>query len=80
MAGPTDWMAKAACREAPEPSIFFPGPGMVAADAIAYCVRCPVSDECYAYAIDDLDLQGIWSGTTERERRRIRRQRLRVTW
>ena len=35
------------------------------------CNSCPVQDECYKYAIDNL-VHGIWAGTTMEERNRHR--------
>ena len=37
------------------------------------CSTCPYKFECLAYAIKDLDIQGIWGGTTQVERRRLTR-------
>jgi len=42
--------------------------------ARAICGGCPVRDECYQYAISDPDLQGVWAGFTEKERRELRRE------
>jgi WhiB family redox-sensing transcriptional regulator len=33
-----------------------------------FCDRCPVTDDCRAYALMH-DLEGIWGGNTEAERR-----------
>jgi WhiB family transcriptional regulator, redox-sensing transcriptional regulator len=38
------------------------------------CRACPVREECLAYALADETLQGVWGGTTERERREMRRR------
>lgn len=38
------------------------------------CLGCPVQRECLEYAVDNGEA-GVWGGTSERERRRIRRQR-----
>jgi hypothetical protein len=35
------------------------------------CNGCPVQDECYNYAIDNL-VHGIWAGTTKQERDKYR--------
>ena len=64
-----DWMADAACREHPEIT-WFPGPGSSGLDAMAVCNRCLVQAECLRYALDH-DLEGIWGGTTVRQRRRL---------
>jgi WhiB family redox-sensing transcriptional regulator len=36
---------------------------------------CPVLQECLDYAIANGERYGVWGGTSERERRRIKRQR-----
>lgn len=38
------------------------------------CMMCPVISECLEYALDN-DCCGIWGGTTEKERRKITRER-----
>lgn len=38
------------------------------------CRGCPVKDQCLEYALEHGEL-GIWGGTSERERRRLRRLR-----
>lgn len=40
------------------------------------CFNCEVQAECLEYAIDDH--HGIWGGTTENDRRNLRRRRQRV--
>jgi adenine-specific DNA glycosylase len=37
-----------------------------------FCDACPVQKDCLAYALSYPDLRGIWAGTTENGRRRIR--------
>lgn len=36
------------------------------------CMSCPVQKECLTYAVANPDLQGIWGGSSPRERRLIR--------
>jgi len=40
--------------------------------ARAICATCPVTEDCLAYAMGDVDTVGIWAGTTGRERRAMR--------
>lgn len=68
------WMAYAACRGF-RTAAFFPGRGGAATAAKALCDVCQVRVACREYAIADVELQGIWGGTSERERRRIRAAR-----
>jgi WhiB family redox-sensing transcriptional regulator len=68
-----EWVARASCRGMPL-KIFYPtdaSPG----EAIATCIRCPVSDECLEYALTHPPDYGIWGGTTARDRRKILRER-----
>ena len=37
------------------------------------CNACQFKDPCLEYALNDASLQGIWAGTTETDRRRLRR-------
>jgi len=41
--------------------------------ALALCGTCPVVAQCLKHAIDEPELHGIWGGTTEQERRGMRR-------
>lgn len=69
------WMRDALCLEHPEVS-FFPGRGESVAPAKGVCSSCIVRDECLAYALDiGWTVFGIWGGTSESERKRLRRQR-----
>jgi len=39
---------------------------------------CPVQGACLEYALTRREKEGVWGGCTERERRRIIRQRRRT--
>ena len=72
-----DWRRTAACRDLAVDR-FFPEPhdhdGVRAARAV--CRSCPVREECLDYALDHgRSLLGIFGGTTEKERRPMRRER-----
>ncbi|MDE0803430.1 MAG: WhiB family transcriptional regulator [Acidimicrobiales bacterium] len=58
-----------------DPDVFFPDRGESLAPAQAICAECIVSDECLEYALANGERFGVWGGTSERERRRIRRAR-----
>jgi WhiB family transcriptional regulator, redox-sensing transcriptional regulator len=68
---PGPWAAEGACRGL-EPEIFFPTRGEGVKDALAICATCLVVDPCRDYAVANFVKWGIWGGTTERARRRIR--------
>ena len=58
-----------------DPEIFFPNPRDVETQdlAIAICLGCNVIGECLQYAMNHPDEQGIWGGTTDNDRREMRR-------
>jgi WhiB family redox-sensing transcriptional regulator len=73
-----DWRFRAACQDE-DPELFFPvsemGPGATQAEqAKAVCARCPVREKCLEYALDNGLDHGIFGGTTELERRKLRRR------
>jgi WhiB family redox-sensing transcriptional regulator len=70
----TPWMDYANCLGV-DPDLFFPERGASASDAKAVCAACQVREQCLAYALDTVQKFGIWGGMSERERRRVRRQR-----
>ena len=73
---PVDWQANARCAEV-DPEIFFPERGGSSKAARAVCAQCEVRDKCLEYALNNKEQFGIWGGTSERERRRLRKERAR---
>jgi WhiB family redox-sensing transcriptional regulator len=67
-------MLRAKCREA-APGQFFPSDGVGVDQARRVCAECPVQSECLEYALAYRIDHGVWGGCSERERRRILRQR-----
>ncbi|HHC08176.1 MAG TPA: WhiB family transcriptional regulator [Actinobacteria bacterium] len=68
------WQDLANCRGA-DPDLFFPERGASTRAAKAICRACSVREECLEFAIVSSEKFGIWGGLSERERRRIRRER-----
>jgi WhiB family transcriptional regulator, redox-sensing transcriptional regulator len=68
------WMAHARCRGT-NPDRYFPSDGVGVEAVQRICVDCPVRVECLEYALRHGIDQGVWGGASERQRRRIRRQR-----
>lgn len=69
-----DWMERGKCRDM-DPAVFFPNDGMGVQVAQRICAECPVREECLEYALENRVDHGVWGGASERERRRILRQR-----
>ena len=70
------WRDRAACRAlgAESSEIFFPAPGQSAETAKVVCRECAVKSDCLAFAVE-YRCQGVWGGTTDVERARLRPQR-----
>jgi WhiB family transcriptional regulator, redox-sensing transcriptional regulator len=74
-----DWRSRGACLAA-DPDLFFPissrGSSSAQANrAKAICTGCQVRAECIDFAIARRDVLGIWGGTTDDERKKLRRNR-----
>ncbi len=61
----------ALCAEA-DPDMFFPEKGGTAHAPKAICRRCLARDECLAYALEHDVRDGVWGGTSPKERQRLR--------
>lgn len=68
------WRVRANCLGV-DPELFYPGPWDQPArdEALAVCGSCVVRASCLAAALERDETFGIWGGTTERQRRRLRR-------
>ncbi len=75
------WRSKAACLNE-DPELFFPigttGPALDQMErAKEICRRCDVITQCLRWAMDTGQEAGIWGGTSEEDRRILRRNRRR---
>lgn len=68
------WQDSANCLGV-DPDLFFPERGASTREAKEVCRGCVVRGECLEFALQNGEKFGIWGGLSERERRRIRRQR-----
>ena len=74
----SDWRTRAACRNT-TPELFFPvGTTGVATDQIEsakrVCDRCDGQKACLEFALATNQESGVWGGTSEDERRKLRKQ------
>lgn len=74
------WLQHAACRGS-NPDLFFPprGSNIQMAQAKRICSTCPVIQNCLEYALQLGLTHGVFGGTSERERRRMRSTIYRTT-
>ena len=72
-----DWRAYSSCRDT-DPYLFFPvgttGPAQEQiAAAKAVCDSCDAKAPCLEFALTTNQDSGVWGGTSEEERRKLRR-------
>ncbi len=72
-----DWRELASCRDT-DPDLFFPigttGPAIEQIDsAKAVCHECGAQRACLEFALATNQEAGIWGGTSEDERRKLRK-------
>ena len=75
-----NWRLQGPCSQlsaAEADMLFFPDSGRSINKAKAFCAGCPVADICLEFALDHA-MSGIWAGTSEKERNRIRLFRYKV--
>lgn len=77
-----DWRHRAICRDE-DPELFFPigntGPALLQIEqAKTVCRRCPVVQECLAWALESGQDAGVWGGLSEDERRALKRRNARA--
>ena len=70
------WWDLGACRGL-DASVFYPDEDDDAEAAKAVCATCAVQSSCLDYALSVREKAGVWGGATERDRRRMIRQRRR---
>lgn len=78
-----EWVQRARCKDE-DPELFFPigtsGPALEQIErARAICLECEVRQQCLEWALATGQDAGVWGGTSEEERKEIRRNRRRQT-
>lgn len=71
------WRNRGACQGL-DPAIFFPDSEEDADEAKSICDECSVRISCLEHALISREKDGVWGGATEKERRRLIRQRRRT--
>jgi WhiB family redox-sensing transcriptional regulator len=78
-----DWRHRALCRDE-DPELFFPigttGPAATQVEqAKIVCRHCTVVEDCLSWALETGQETGVWGGTSEDERRALRRRDVRAS-
>jgi WhiB family redox-sensing transcriptional regulator len=70
---PKDYWREALCAEI-DPELFFPKKGSIYESRVAKrtCRKCPIIEKCLQYALKDPEIKGIWGGTSEQDRYKLR--------
>ena len=73
------WRSIGLCRGS-DTMVFYPPPDddSFAEEAKTICSMCAVRKPCLEFALSSREKHGVWGGLTERERRRVLRQRRRT--
>jgi WhiB family redox-sensing transcriptional regulator len=72
-----NWRDGALCRDT-DPDLFFPvgttGPALDQIEAAReVCLMCPAQEPCLEFALATNQESGVWGGTSEEERRKMRK-------
>lgn len=73
---PPAWVGAAVCGALPTheaEELFFPRVGEIPRRARELCALCPVRRECLDAALARKEPVGVWGGTSERQRLKLRR-------
>lgn len=73
-----NWRSTGLCKGS-DPLVFYPPSedDSQAEEAKTICGMCAVRQPCLEFALSTREKHGVWGGLTERERRRLLRQRRR---
>ena len=69
--GSPGWWFAGLCAQT-DPEVFFPEKGGSVREAKAVCAGCPVRAQCLEHALAHDERFGVWGGTSEPERRRLK--------
>ena len=71
----SDWREQALCAQT-DPESFFPDKGGSPREAKQVCLSCAVRVECLNDALDNDERFGVWGGLSEKERRKLKHNRI----
>lgn len=68
------WMSEGICSQV-DGDLWFPEKGSSTAPAKRICMGCPVRERCLEWALDNNERFGVYGGKSERDRRKIAKER-----
>jgi WhiB family redox-sensing transcriptional regulator len=71
--GDLRWMDRALCAQV-DGDLFFVERGCSPRPAKRICAACEVREPCLEYALANNEMHGVWGGTSELDRRRMRKR------
>jgi WhiB family redox-sensing transcriptional regulator len=71
LADQPEWMADARCPQVGS-DLFYADDLTGVQAALEVCRRCPVRDDCLDHALDTGEIYGVWGGTSETARGKLR--------
>lgn len=74
LAIPVSIAEQAVCGQV-DPELWFPKKGGSTVEPKRICGGCPVREDCLTWALDNRVEWGVWGGLSNRERRKVLRQR-----
>ncbi len=69
------WMEEGLCLQIGDPESYFPEQGGSTRPSKRVCGMCDVKSECLEYALRNRERFGVWGGVSERDRRKMLRER-----
>lgn len=66
------WSSRGVCNDL-DPELFYPARGESTKEPKQACSQCRIAAQCLSFALESGEKHGIWGGTSERERRRMRK-------
>lgn len=70
-----NWRVLGSCATKHYPDLWFESEATSHAAAKLVCQNCEIRKECLEYAMEEKINYGMWGGLTERERRRLKKER-----
>lgn len=79
MSDKANWMDSALCKKYKDIN-FFAEDNVNIKKSLEICKKCTVAVECLKYSIEENEAYGIWGCSTQRERRKIMKTKIKLNY